>query len=124
MGKEVLALCESGYRGAECIGGVDAFAKGGETFLVYKDFSDVPEAQIDCIVDFSHHTLTPALLDFAIERGIPTVLCTTAHTPEEKAKIALAAENGIPAVELGPRILRCETASGFVLSSLTYAFEL
>jgi 16S rRNA (uracil1498-N3)-methyltransferase len=39
-------------------------------------------------------------------------------------EIALAAENGIPAVELGPRILRCETASGFVLSSLTYEFEL
>lgn len=41
-----------------------------------------------------------------------------------EAEIALAAEKGIPAVELGPRILRCETASGFVLSSLTYAFEL
>lgn len=39
-------------------------------------------------------------------------------------EIALAAEQGIPAVELGPRILRCETASGFVLSSLTYEFEL
>ena len=92
MGREVLALCEAGYRGAECVGGVDAFAKGGETYIVYKDFSDVPEAAIDCIVDFSHHTLTPALLDFAIARNIPTVLCTTAHTPEEKAKIALAAE--------------------------------
>ncbi len=92
MGREVLTLCESGYRGAECIGGVDAFSKGGETFLVYKDFSDVPEAEIDCIVDFSHHTVTPTLLDFAIARKIPTVLCTTGHTPEEKAKIALAAE--------------------------------
>ena len=39
-------------------------------------------------------------------------------------EVALAAENGIPAVELGPRILRSETASGFVLSSLTYEFEL
>ena len=39
-------------------------------------------------------------------------------------EIALAAECGIPAVELGHRILRCETASGFVLSSLTYEFEL
>ncbi|MBQ1195467.1 MAG: 4-hydroxy-tetrahydrodipicolinate reductase [Clostridia bacterium] len=92
MGREVLALCEAGYRGAECIGGVDAFAKGGETYIVYKDFSDVPEAAVDCIVDFSHHTVTPALLDFAIARNIPTVLCTTGHTPEEKAKIALAAE--------------------------------
>ncbi|MBQ3490094.1 MAG: 16S rRNA (uracil(1498)-N(3))-methyltransferase [Clostridia bacterium] len=39
-------------------------------------------------------------------------------------EITLAAGKGIPAVELGPRILRCETASGFVLSSLTFAFEL
>ena len=39
-------------------------------------------------------------------------------------EISLAAARKIPAVELGPRILRCETASGFVLSSLTYAFEL
>ena len=39
-------------------------------------------------------------------------------------EIAIAAKKGIPAVELGPRILRCETASGFVLSSLTFAFEL
>jgi 16S rRNA (uracil1498-N3)-methyltransferase len=41
-----------------------------------------------------------------------------------EAEVALAAQHGIPAVELGPRILRSETASGFVLSSLTYAFEL
>ena len=41
-----------------------------------------------------------------------------------EGEILLAAEKGIPAVELGPRILRCETASGFVLSSLTFAFEL
>ena len=92
MGHEVLALCESGYRGAECVGGVDPFAKGDETYVVYKDFSDVPEAQIDCIVDFSHHTVTSALLDFAMARRIPTVLCTTGHTPEEKVKIAAAAE--------------------------------
>lgn len=39
-------------------------------------------------------------------------------------EILLAANHGIPAVELGPRILRCETASGFVLSSMTFAFEL
>ncbi len=92
MGREVLNLCDAGYRGAECIGGVDSFAAGAETFVVYKDFADVPEAQIDCIVDFSHHTVTGALLDFAIARKIPTVLCTTGHTPEEKVKIAAAAE--------------------------------
>ena len=30
MGREVLALCEAGYRGAECICGVDPFATGNE----------------------------------------------------------------------------------------------
>lgn len=92
MGREVLALCSAGYRGAVCVGGVDAFAAGGETFVVYKDFSDVPDAEIDCIVDFSHHSVTGTLLDFAVSRGLPTVLCTTGHTSEEKAKIAAAAE--------------------------------
>ncbi len=92
MGHEVLALCESGYRDAEFVGGVDAFAAGGETFVVYKDFVDVPDKKIDCIVDFSHHSVTCALLDFAMARRIPTVLCTTGHTPEERVKIAAAAE--------------------------------
>jgi len=39
-------------------------------------------------------------------------------------EVALAAAAGFPSVNLGRRILRCETASGFVLSCVTYAFEL
>ena len=39
-------------------------------------------------------------------------------------EVTMAAEAGIPSVNLGRRILRCETASGFVLSCMTYAFEL
>ena len=93
MGREVLALCESGYRGAECVGGVDPFASGEESFPVSKSFSELVDTEIDCIVDFSHHSVTGELLDFAVERGIPTVLCTTGHTPEEKLKIAEASES-------------------------------
>ena len=40
-----------------------------------------------------------------------------------KEEIELAASAGIPSVKLGARILRCETASGFVLSCISYAFE-
>lgn len=43
------------------------------------------------------------------------------YAPEE---VALARTLGIPSVGLGTRILRSETASGFVLSCLSYAFEL
>lgn len=93
MGREVLALCESGYRGAEYVGGVDPFASGEESFPVSKSFSELGDTAIDCIVDFSHHSVTGELLDFAVERGLPTVLCTTGHTPEEKLIIAEASES-------------------------------
>lgn len=43
------------------------------------------------------------------------------YAPDE---VARALQHGIPSVKLGPRILRSETASGFVLSAITYAFEL
>lgn len=39
-------------------------------------------------------------------------------------EVALALDAGFDPVNLGRRILRCETASGFVLSAFTYAFEL
>ena len=35
-----------------------------------------------------------------------------------------ACQNGLTAVNLGPRILRCETAPTYVLSALSYHFEL
>jgi 4-hydroxy-tetrahydrodipicolinate reductase len=92
MGREVLNLCNSGYRDAECVCGVDAFATGDENITTYKNFSETDICGIDCIVDFSHHTVTPALLDYAVEKNIPTVLCTTGHTAEEKELIAEAAK--------------------------------
>ena len=39
-------------------------------------------------------------------------------------EVLLAHEHQIPSVKLGNRILRCETASGFVLSCVAYATEL
>ncbi len=39
-------------------------------------------------------------------------------------EVHLAQSAGITCVNLGKRILRCETASGFVLSAMTYVFEL
>ena len=42
-------------------------------------------------------------------------------SPEEAKTLT---ENGAVAVNLGPRILRCETAPDYVLSSISYRFEL
>ena len=92
MGREVEKLCTDSYRGARLSFGVDISAKG-ERDNVVASFSDVPyDAPIDCIVDFSHHSATSALLAFATERKIPTVLCTTGHTEEELSEIHNAAK--------------------------------
>jgi len=44
------------------------------------------------IVDFSHHTALPALLDYAIATKTPLVVATTGHTEEELAQMKQAAE--------------------------------
>ncbi len=92
MGREVVKLCDDGYRGASLAAGVDP-AAGDSSVPVFKSFYDVPsDMSFDCIVDFSHHTCAGALLDFAKERDIPVVVATTGHTDEEKAYIYSAAK--------------------------------
>ena len=93
MGREVEKLCAEGYRGAKLIYGVDPGFCGEGGLNVYKKLSDVPSiSEIDCIVDFSHHSAVGELLSFAEAAGIPTVVATTGHTPEEKERIIEASK--------------------------------
>ena len=91
MGREVARLALEGMRGASPVAGFDILPVDTREFPTYTDWRDV-EGEIDCIVDFSHHAGTCAMLDFAVEKQIPVVLATTGHTEEEKAYIAQAAE--------------------------------
>ena len=90
MGREVVKLCEINYRGSNLAFGVDPNASSE----AYKSFDDIPSIeQVDCIIDFSHHSATPALLDYATQNKLPLVLCTTGHTSEEKELIDKASES-------------------------------
>ena len=93
MGREVVKLCESGYRGAKLSLGVDPC--GSEIDVpVYTSLDGIFSTDgVDCIIDFSHHSVTPALLDFAVMNRLPLVLCTTGHTEEEIALIHKAADS-------------------------------
>lgn len=91
MGKEVVKLCEAGYRGARLVVGVDPNAVGNEAETSVCSFKDIISINnVDCIVDFSHHSCVGELLDFAVENSIPTVVATTGHTPDEIEKIRKA----------------------------------
>ena len=93
MGREVAKLCKNGYRGSVLYAGVDPNANGDECELIYRSFNEIGSSdEIDCIVDFSHHSVTPALLDFAISRNLPLVLATTGHTDDEIVEIHAAAK--------------------------------
>ncbi len=96
MGREVEKLALAGYRGARLVAGVDPFSTGNEGITVYRSTDDIPDAgDIDCIIDFSHHSCVGPLLSFAAANRIPTVVATTGHTDDELAAIRAAA-NDIP----------------------------
>ena len=61
------------------------------TFPVFLKPSDYT-GQIDIIIDLSHHSIIDSLLEYAVAGKIPTVICTTGHTPEEIALIKSCSE--------------------------------
>jgi len=91
MGKEVVRLLGEEYRGALLAASVDAFSTQTD---VYKTLDEVCEKG-DVIIDFSHHSLTGALVDYAVKTKTPLVIATTGQTEEELTAIRAAA-NEIP----------------------------
>ena len=57
----------------------------------YKEIASY-KGDADVIIDFSYHGATERVLEYASERGLPAIICTTGHTEEEKAKIKAASE--------------------------------
>ena len=94
MGQEVAALARAGYRGAELTAGADVTYEGVCEVPCVKDIREA-ETDVDCIVDFSHHACTQALLEFAVKNRLPLVLATTGQTEAERAAI-LEASRQIP----------------------------
>ncbi len=89
MGKAVAALAAADPD-VRVVCGVD-IASGAADFPVAERIDDYT-GDADVIIDFSHHSGTAAVCDYAARRGIPAVIATTGHTEEEKAYIAATAE--------------------------------
>ena len=87
MGREVRECATRA--GVEIAAGVDPMAE--PEGVCVRSFDECT-AEADVIIDFSHHSMTNALLDFAVNRNLPVVLATTGQTEDEKARIRAAAE--------------------------------
>lgn len=88
MGREVRE-CAGRTEGCEITAGVDPMAP--EAGVCTASFAECA-AEADVVIDFSHHSLTGALLDFAEARNLPVVLATTGQTEAENARIRKAGE--------------------------------
>ena len=91
MGK---AVAESVDNNDNCtiVAGIDV--NDANTASQFPTFLSIDEydGKCDVIVDFSFHTATKAILDYAIKKNIPVVLATTGHTEEETQYIKYASE--------------------------------
>ena len=94
IGRETLRITEEGFRDAHIVCGVDLNAAEGTGMVpCYTSFDRIDRAtDIDCIIDFSHHTAIGPLLKYAIANRLPVVVATTGHTEEELALIDEAAK--------------------------------
>ena len=88
MGREVRE--SAGRAGDEITAGVDPMMKEEDGVCV-PSFDRCP-SEADAVIDFSHHSLTMDLMDFAEKNHLPVVLATTGQTEEELARIRKAAE--------------------------------
>jgi 4-hydroxy-tetrahydrodipicolinate reductase len=91
MGAEVKKIVLDGYRGASLCAGVDINPVSIGEAPVYTSWSDVKETP-DCIIDFSHHSATESMLEYAVKNGICTVIATTGHDEREMDVIRKASE--------------------------------
>lgn len=83
---------------AECAAANDA------TITAACDAGDDPAAVIagcQAVIDFSFHEVTPGIAALAARHGLPLVIGTTGHTPEERRAILEAVEGNIPVVWAG-----------------------
>ncbi|MBQ8167270.1 MAG: 4-hydroxy-tetrahydrodipicolinate reductase, partial [Lachnospiraceae bacterium] len=60
----------------------------------YPVFTDINacDVEADVIVDFAAAVAVDKLLDYAVSRNIPVVLCTTGLSPEQLSKVSQASE--------------------------------
>ena len=91
MGKILCQLLKDGYQNLTLAARVSPEETADPANCVYTSLAEVG-CDVDCVVDFSHHTAVGSLMDFCVAKNLPVVVATTGQTPEEKAVIAEAAK--------------------------------
>lgn len=90
MGAEIWKRLEAGSHGMTPVAGVDPNADGSDPRIVRSLSEYTGEA--DVIIDFSHHSCTEDLMNYAVSHGLPCMLATTGQVQAELDMIDEAAK--------------------------------
>ena len=117
MGKVITDLV-TGDPNAEIVAGVD-IAPGDAPYPIYTSLSDVKE-EADVIVDFSSSKIVDQMLETAVEKNLPVVLCTTGLSEDQLANVRKKSQQ-IPILKSGNMSLGINTLTG-LLKTATKVF--
>ncbi len=87
MGQIISELCRNDVD-TEIVAGIDVVDNKDNGYPVFTDIKSC-NIQADVIIDFSIASSINGLLDYAVERSIPVVLCTTGLSPEQLNKVSI-----------------------------------
>lgn len=90
MGRVITDIVKAD-EGAEIVAGVDVVDDGTLGYPVFSSISEV-NVEADVVIDFSSAKIADLLLDWAVEKNVPVVLCTTGLTEEQIAHVKAASE--------------------------------
>lgn len=68
------------------VAGIDLHGVQNQEYPVYTSVEDVTE-EADVLVDFSHPSTLPSLLEYGLKKKLPVVLCTTGYSHDQVKRL-------------------------------------
>ena len=90
MGQVITAICAAD-EACEIVAGIDIVDNRENGYPVFTDI-DACDVEADVIIDFAAAVAVDKLLDYAVNRQIPVVLCTTGLSPKQLTKVQEASK--------------------------------
>ena len=89
---QIIARCIEKDAELRVVAGVDIQTAGAFSYPVYTSLMDMKESP-DVVVDFTRADNLPNVLGYCLKNKKPVLICSTAHTPEQKAAVMEACKS-------------------------------
>ena len=91
MGRVITELAANDAE-LEIVAGIDLYTEVENTYPVFASFAEC-DVEADAIVDFSSPKVFDAMMDYSVEKKVPTVVCTTGLSDEQISRLESDSRN-------------------------------